>query len=315
MEKKISDIDESFLIDEYEKSLSNLFEKKGSRHKNSRLSLRSSNRLVWAIELLRRSYTDKPSPNVLIEKILWDFIRRGSFNRLSGDFKVNPPLMKVPELGLAFLSGINPFNREQKSFHFQTIIDFSWSYFKIFRLMKLYIICSKNPHYNLISAGEEQLILSVAKDEIFWKKSPRFKEQGSIDFSEAILNQFRLLVAFGEWEVSVDNEMGTIGSSKMIDEIVKLYEAPKGYESEELQNRYDQVKKNLSRIRNNDIQIGLINKIEKFDTHDEEGFFFDYISNIEDKKVKLDDAAFNEMRFINFEIKSLYKLLEKQIKI
>lgn len=313
-EIKINDIDAKYLITEEEKKFKDLFSKKGSTYTASRVSLRAQPRLIWQVDLLRRAIKSKDginiSTNKLFEKIVVDFIKRGNlrvFKDKEEAIKNSDNLFLEPKyMGKIFLSGINPFSKD-KSINIQSLPDLSWSFFKILRLLKLRI-CEKPDQKSLLQRGEIELLNYISKDNLFWKKPPIPKGKG-FDYKESELDTLFLLSCYEEWKFTKKESHGEIGSTKLVDKIIKGVEASQGYESETLntisrkieENKRD-FSKNAALIKLNQ-EIGLVSKKD----------FDDYIDNITNKKIPIDDAAFNDLRFFNMEIKALYQVIEKEV--
>ena len=309
---------EKFLLTEEELATSHLFEQKGSYAKNSRMSLRTTPRFSWALELLKREINYKGSSNSLMETLLWDFLKVASAENINKQLKnkvdFDTHFLPKVDTSLVFLSGMNPFSGMDDC-RFQSISEMTWSYFKILRIIKLSII---KP--SLLNKEENELLNYICNERFFWEKMPSY-EEGEYNLKNCKLKPVSILVSFGEWDTLDDDKINDLrknkikkdkvennGNTNLVDDILKNFFAKQGSKRSVLSDSFEKVQTNKNLLENEQYM-----KFSKEISNLKRSDFKKFIQNFTKPHMKRNVTEVEDIKFINFEIDMLYSLKEKTI--
>ena len=229
-------------------------------------------------------------------------------------------MLPRPNTSLLFLSGINPFTKKY-DYRIQSVVDMTWSYFKIFRLIKLSIARPA-----LLRNEEKKLLSYICSENFFWNKMPEIKhdENGellSINFKNSSIRPIPVLVGFGEWDVNdIYNSKGSknqdikkgaqrknMRKDKLVEEILDNFFTQQGSNRTILSEAFKKIQINLEKLKNEKYSQ-YSKEIENTRKHDFNKFLKKFRSNRKTNVSELED-----LKFINYEIEMLLKLIDKQI--
>lgn len=197
---------------------------KGSQiSKDKALSLRASARLMWGIRLYAWSINQpKATVSTILEQSFWQGVSNANLILRSQD-RTHGSYEKGNDLLRFWLNSWSPLYDEkgnqmkdekgtklyEKNYEFTSVIELTWSFFYLFRLIRLNII---EPKY--LRSSEESLIEFILNEDFFWID----KEKDNGRFEEGLLRPMTLLRCFEEIEPK-DFRTSDGASIKLDDEI------------------------------------------------------------------------------------------------
>ena len=151
----------SDFFDLFDKEYFEFCQKMGSERKTDTISIRVSKRFKWALDVFKRySENEEISDGTAVEDCVWQSIIKE--NRFA------PPTRRTEKRELVtkyFLAPPAFVADESQEFNisYMSVVEFTWSQFYIFRILKMNIICPE-----LLKEGEKRLIKFINKEKSFW---------------------------------------------------------------------------------------------------------------------------------------------------
>ncbi|MDC3018948.1 hypothetical protein OA081_00460 [Gammaproteobacteria bacterium] len=175
------------------------FTRRGSQvdKRPNRVSMRTTERLTWGIDILRRKTKNfMASDAQILESIFWNSVREEDpiqqYHKASQNLQNNTSIMKYfieekIKTGKA--------NEDQYKFKFTSLIELTWNHFYIFRILKLSLLDEE-----LLTENESKFLEIIKKD----KKN--FFQENRDDSKVYVPKAWTLATVFEKWDGKLKDE-------------------------------------------------------------------------------------------------------------